>query len=106
MSYTGTVVMRWGMNAESDMAGYRIYKGLASKVYQAFSSGPAFLDVGLAGNGGTTAAPGTLVPDIPNGVQTFLAVTAYDLTGNESTFSAEGTITKAVPLLTLLRQYA
>jgi len=31
-------------------------------------------------------------------------VTAYDQTGNESTFSAEVTVTRAVPLLSVLRQ--
>lgn len=103
MSYTGSALLRWGMNSESDMAGYRIYKGTASLIYTAFSSGGNYIDVGLSGIGGSTDAPAAYVPDLPNGIQAYLAITAYDNSGNESTFSTELSYAKTVPLLSLLR---
>jgi hypothetical protein len=52
----------------------------------------------------STAQPGATVGGILNGVPTYVTVTAYDLTGNESTYSAELSFTKTVPLLHVLRQ--
>ena len=95
MSYTGNVTMRWNMNSESDLAGYRVYQGVAPRTYTGYT------DVGLTA---TTGEPGTVISGIGNSILTYLAVTAYDATGNESTFSAEVSITKAVPLLRVLRQ--
>ena len=95
MSYTGSILMHWAMNGESDLAGYRVYQGVASRTYAGYT------DVGLTA---TTGAPVATISGIGNSVLTYLAVTAYDATGNESTFSAEVSTTKAVPLLSVLRQ--
>ena len=59
----------------SDLAGYKVYFGVASRTY-----GPP-IDVG-----NTTTYPLTGLTD---GTQYYIAVKAYDTSGNESTFSAE-----------------
>ena len=97
MSYTHSVRATWRMSTESDLAGYKIYTGLTSHVYGLYAT------VGLTTSTGT---PNALISGIGNNIQTFVAVTAYDETGNESTFSAEVSVTRPVPLLTLLRRVA
>jgi hypothetical protein len=96
MSYTGKLVLHWGMNTESDLAGYKVYVGTASRVYSQLT------DVGLITC--STGQPAALIHGIANGVPTYVAMTAYDLTGNESTFSAEVVTTKMVPVLDVLRR--
>ena len=59
----------------SDLAGYKVYVGVASRTY-----GPPF-DVG-----NTTTYPLT---GLTAGTQYYIAVKAYDTSGNESSFSAE-----------------
>ena len=95
MNYTGSILMHWAMNGESDLAGYRVYQGVASGVYSGYT------DVGLTG---TTGAPAATISGIGNSIPTYLAVTAYDATGNESAYSAEVSVTRAVPLISVLRQ--
>jgi len=95
--YTDSAFMHWAMNPENDLAGYIIYLGNTSRQYNRVTTG-----VGLCAC--STAQPGATVGGIQNGVLTYAAVTAYDQSGNESTFSAEVTMTKNVPLLHLLRQ--
>lgn len=97
MSYTQSVLVRWDTQSESDLAGWKVYQGTASHIY----NGSLTVDAGMTAS---TGAPYASVPGVGNNVLTYVAVTAYDATGNESTFSAEVTITRAVPLLSVLRQ--
>lgn len=72
---SANVTFQWDANTESDLAGYRLYQGVSSGVYDA------------------------VVADIPAGTETvtiavddgtyFWALTAYDADGNESGFSNE-----------------
>ena len=73
----GTVTLTWNASTESDLAGYKVYRGTGS---------------------GTYGAPLTTLPKtttsytatgLQNGTTYFFAITAYDSAGNESTFSNE-----------------
>lgn len=69
------VLLSWDANTEPDLDGYRLYYGVAPGTYQ------NVLDVGNV----TTATVTSLQP----GTRYFFAVTAYDVSGNESGFSNE-----------------
>ena len=75
LSLAGTVGLKWDANTESDIAGYKVHRGIISEVYT------DIVDVGNT----TIHNTGTLV----DGTNYFFAVTAYDTTGNESGFSNE-----------------
>lgn len=76
---TKTVSLEWAANAEPDLAGYRIYYGARSGTYvQAKGSG---LDAGR-----TTSYT---VNGLALGATYYIAVTAYDVAGNESAYSSE-----------------
>ena len=69
--------LAWSTNTESDLAGYKVHRGTAS---------------------GTYGAPLTTLPKtttsytatgLQNGTTYFFVITAYDSSGNESTFSNE-----------------
>lgn len=72
---TSTVTLSWGLNTETDLAGYKVYVGTQS---------------------GTYGAPITLgklntyqITNLTVGTTYFFTVTAYDTAGNESPHSAE-----------------
>ena len=67
--------LAWNPNTEPDLAGYRIYYGTASREY---------VDSIDVGNTTTYGLDGLL-----EGVTYYIALTAYDTTGNESGFSDE-----------------
>ena len=71
---TRSVTLSWDANSEQDIAGYKVYWGTASGVYDQFN------DVSQ------TTAP---VSDLTVGVRYYFAVTAYDLSGLESGYSDE-----------------
>jgi hypothetical protein len=73
--FAGKVTVAWDANTDPAVAGYKLYIGFASRTYT-----PA-LDVG-------TATTFTLT-DVQEGVNYFMAVTAYDVNGMESSFSQE-----------------
>lgn len=98
-SYTGTATLHWNMSTESDLAGYRTYVGSATRVYD------AALTVTYGVISCSTGQPAAVINGINNGVNTYTAVTAFDTNGNESTWSAEATILRQVPLIHLLRQF-
>ena len=97
MSYTQSVLVRWDTQAESDLAGWKVYQGTTTRVYD----GSKTVDAGMTL---TTSDPAANIPGVGNNILTYVAVTAYDALGNESTFSAEVTVTRVVPLLSVLRQ--
>lgn len=72
------VTVSWDANTESDLAGYKVYRGTTSRDYD------------QAANVGNVTAHTWL--DLPAGTYYF-AVTAYDAAGNESDFSDEVSIT-------------
>ncbi len=78
----------WDPNQEPDLAGYKVYYGTSSGDYI------NFVDVGLT----TTYRLDSLLED----VTFYIAITAYDLAGNESDFSDEvfgiGIIDNSVPV--------
>lgn len=78
-----TLTVTWSANREADLGGYKVYWGPASRIY------PQAMDVGLE-----TEAVFTRVPD---SVNVFFAVTAYDTLGNESAFSAEAVLWNEKP---------
>jgi hypothetical protein len=73
--YTAQVTLAWDPNTEQDMAGYKVYYGTASRVYNWFFD---------AGNVTTYTATG-----LPDGATYYFAATAYDTSGIESAYSAE-----------------
>lgn len=78
-----TVVLEWNPNTEPDLAGYIVYYGTRSGVYE------KEVDVGNI----TTSTIGALV----RGVTYYFAVTAYDTEGLESGFSHETQYPAAAP---------
>jgi fibronectin type 3 domain-containing protein len=71
-STAGTASLSWNAGTDSDLAGYKVYRGTAS---------------------GTYGAPLTTLPKTATGLQNrttyFFVITAYDTAGNESTYSNE-----------------
>lgn len=78
----GSALLGWQANTESDLAGYRVYLGTASRTYTSFSTLPKTQITATANN----LAPGKTY---------YFAVTAFDLAGNESPFSNE--VQKTIP---------
>ncbi len=71
----GKVSIKWTHNTESDLAGYKVYFGNATRVYQ------TTIDVGNN--------PTIEVIDLVEGDTYYFAATAYDTSGNESDYSTE-----------------
>jgi hypothetical protein len=71
---TSSVTLAWNRSSTTDVTGYRVYYGVASRSYS---------NSILAGNVTTNTVPGLV-----NGVTYFFAVTAYNASG-ESAFSNE-----------------
>jgi hypothetical protein len=74
-SYGGEVTLRWHANEESDIAGYRLHYGTASREY------PLSIDAGNRTD--------FTISNLQEGLAYFIAATAYDALGNESDYSAE-----------------
>lgn len=89
----GSATLSWTPNGESDLAGYRIYyrtSGSAGTYTQVKGNGIA---VPLASI--TPSAPSYVVPSLVDGTTYYFAITAYDASGNESTYSSE--VSKLIP---------
>ena len=91
MPYNGQNRLAWDANSESDLAGYKVYSGVTPRVYSANVSTTDLFKV---------------VKGLDNGLTWYHAVTAYDQTGNESTFSAEVSKLVTVSVLQVLRRVA
>jgi hypothetical protein len=87
---TRSVTLTWDANAEPDIAGYKVYWGTASGVYDHFN------DVSQ-----TTAS----VPDLAVGLRYYFAVTAYNEAGLESGYSEEISAIVPSPDSTPVPQY-
>ncbi len=98
MPYNTSKRLNWAMSTESDLAGYIVYYGTASRIYSAMSTGS-----GLAGDG-STGAPSKIISGLSDGTTYYFGVTAYDATGNESTFSGEVSVAVSAPRMRVLKQ--
>jgi hypothetical protein len=81
--HAGSAVVSWGVNTETDLAGYKVYWGMASGNYANVS------DVGL-----NTSKQ---IDSLADGTTHFFAVKAYDTSANESEFSTEVSLTLPPP---------
>ena len=70
----GTATVTWAANSEGDLAGYKLYVGTSSGIYN------RTIDVGKVTSYSIS---------LPKGSTYFFALTAYDSSGNESGRSAE-----------------
>lgn len=77
----GSVILGWNSNAETDLAGYKIYYGTSSRDVGGYAQ-PNFHDTIPAGTETYT------FPDLADGPYYF-SLTAYDSADNESEFSDE-----------------
>mgnify|MGYP001582576303 CR=1 FL=1 len=82
----GSLTASWTANTESDLAGYKVYYGTATKTYG------APIDVGKVVTTYT-------VTELTEQKTYYFAVTAYDTAGNQSGFSneASGTVPDQTP---------
>jgi hypothetical protein len=81
--YAASVTLAWDANSESDLGGYKIHYGTASKNYQ-YS-----VDVGKS--------TGCTISNLQEAKTYYFAATAYDTGNNESDFSAE--LAYTIPVL-------
>ena len=84
-SYAQQVTLVWDPNTETDLGGYRVYSGTASRTY------PNVTDVGNCTN--------CTITGLVAGSTYYFAVTALDTAGNESGYSNEATYTTPAPPL-------
>ncbi|MBN1637215.1 MAG: hypothetical protein JW920_11905 [Deltaproteobacteria bacterium] len=78
LAHGSVVRVGWIENSESDLAGYKVYYGTTARSYvQPYGQG---LDVGLANS---------VEISLDNGTTYYFAITAYDLSNNESSYSNE-----------------
>lgn len=98
MPYNTSKRINWSMNSESDLAGYIVYYGTASHIYTAMST-----SIGLSGDG-STGTPSKIISGLLDGSTYYFGVTAYDATGNESTFSGEVTTSITVPKVRVMKR--
>lgn len=75
VAHGATVRISWNGNGESDLAGYKVYYGMASGSYS------NIINAGLN--------TGADIPGLMAGVTYYFAVTAFDASNNESGFSQE-----------------
>jgi fibronectin type 3 domain-containing protein len=83
LGYAASIGVSWNANTEPDLAGYKIYCGDQSRTY---GSG---IDVGRVTS--------YQVSNVESGRTYYVAVTAYDSSGNESGYSAEASVN--IPLV-------
>jgi chitinase len=82
-AFAAQVTLAWDRNTETDIAGYRLYYGTASRVYT------TRID---AGNTDQYTVTG-----LAAGVTYYFAATAYDVDGNESAFSEQ--VVDTIPVI-------
>jgi hypothetical protein len=75
---TGNVRLTWRSNQEPDLAGYKLYIGTASGIYN-FAGSPFSINI----------ATSYIASNLPKGQTYFFALSAVDTAGNESVLSNE-----------------
>lgn len=87
-----SILMRWNANTESDLAGYKVYYGNQSRTYSS-----------SANVGKVTSYQ---IGNVSTGRTYYVALKAYDTSGNESGYSSESSIyvptQQTAPSITLL----
>ena len=90
--FAAAILVKWNANTESDLAGYKIYYGSQPRTYG------ASVNVGKV----TSYQLG----NVNTGRTYYIALTAYDTSGNESGYSTESSVyvpaQQAAPSITLL----
>ena len=76
-STTGSVTLTWNANGEQDLGGYKVYRATSSGAY-----GAPIATI----NGNVTSY---VASGLPKGTTYFFVVTAFDNSGNESSYSNE-----------------
>ena len=76
-STTGSVTLTWNGNSEQDLGGYKVYRATSSGAY-----GAPIATI----NGNVTSY---VASGLPKGTTYFFVVTAFDNSGNESSYSNE-----------------
>ena len=84
-----TVTLAWNANSETNIGGYKLYYGTATRAYT---------NVVNVGNVTTFS-----IPDLVEGVTYFFAVTAYNTLGAESDFSTEAVASGTFRVESLIR---
>jgi hypothetical protein len=84
--FAGSAILSWNANAESDLAGYKIYYGTAAR------TGTDPKSCGLCGYS-TSVNVGNVrtytISSLTNNTTYYFSVSAYDTSNNESTFSSQ-----------------
>ncbi len=81
-SKTGSATLSWSANAESDLAGYKIYYGTSPRTDKCPpASYPQKVDVGNKTS--------YTIDKLEIGKTNYFSITSYDKSGNESCFSDE-----------------
>jgi len=78
LAFAASISVSWNANTEADLAGYKVYFGNQSRAYG------AGIDVGKTTN--------YRLDNAQSGRTYYVAVTAYDTSGNESDYSAEASV--------------
>ena len=91
MFYNKSVTAICDAVADSDVAGYRFYAGIASRVYS-------------TGFTTSSTSPQATISGLLNGTTYYFGATAFDTSNNESTFSNEVSQLITIPVLQLLRR--
>ncbi len=78
VSLGADVTLKWDANTESDLAGYKLYHGKATRTYV---DPPCDTELDTI----------FTITDLDEGVTYYFALTAYDTSGNESNYSEEVT---------------
>ena len=81
-SFAAQVRIAWDPNTESNLAGYKIYYGLASRNYE------SCIDIGSPPESSASTLKYVLM-DLESGKRYYIAVIAYDKKNNKSIFSNE-----------------
>ena len=81
--FAGNVTVSWDANTESDLSGYKVYYGTESGAYDK-----------VVNVGNITSQK---IENLTDGQTYYFVVTAYDASGNESSFSAEVNIVVQAP---------
>jgi len=81
LGYSAVVILEWSPNSEPDLAGYTVYYGAGSRDYSSTVAVGNYTSCAVSDSG------------FQEGQTYYFAVTAYDESGNESSFSEEVTHT-------------
>lgn len=93
LAYAGSATLTWNANnTEPDFAGYKIYYGTSTRT----GADPKVCGmcgytskIDNIGKTATPSAPSYILNNLTDGVRYYFSVSAYDTSGNESSFSGE-----------------